>query len=1387
MFFINKKYMSLKVKIFLIIIFEAVFIFAQKRDIQFEQLTIDDGLSANTVLSLLQDSRGFLWIGTYNGLNKYDGYNFIVYNNSPDDSSSISDNQIRSLCEDSNGDIWIGIWEGGLNKFNRATEKFTRYEHNPNDRASISPGGIFALSFDKSGNLWLGTQKSGVDYFDLKTGIFHHYKHNPDDPYSLSADQIYDVHVDRNDDLWVGTAANGLNKYIKEKQHFISFKHLDNDANGISGNKIASIYEDALGKLWIATRDGGLNKFDPSSNKFKCYKHDPKNPNSLSDDDAWIVYGDSKSFLWIGHLDGGLNLFDSANETFTVFRKDYNNPYSLSDDEIFTIYEDRTSIIWVGTWNGGLNKYDRMKKKFVTYSHNPKDNNSLSPKSVFAIYKDKLGELWVGTAGKGLNRIDERNNKFTHYSHNRNDLGSISSNYIYSICEDKEGYLWVSSDNAGINRFDRKTNKFIRFQHDLANVNSISTNLVSQIFCDSYGDLWVGVSGNGLDKFNQKQNSFIHYKHDPEDPKSIKPDLVFSLYEDKSRNLWIGTYGGGLMKYNRQTDDFIFFEHDPNKLNSLSSNLISAICEDENGILWIGTNGAGLNRFDTDKNQIKRYSEKNGLPNDIICGILADNSGNLWISTGKGISKFNFEHESFINYDKSDGLQGDEFNNWAYYKSSNGEMYFGGPNGVNCFNPGELSKNPNIPQIAITDFQILHEPVAVGYDTILGRTVLKKSITVTDTIELTYDENIISFEIVALDFHYPEKNQYEYFMEGIDKNWIQTDATDRAMTYTNLDPGEYTLRIRGSNNDGVWNKAGISLKVIIHPPWWATWWSYMLYGFVFIMVFITSTRIYLHRHRLRTQLALEHEHAIKLEEVDKLKSNFYANISHEFRTPLMLILGPVEKLASKLIDEDSKKQTGLIKGNAKRLLNLINQLLDLSRLEAKKLKLNASFGNIAQYVKGLAKEFEQIAEQRDISLNILIEKENIDAYFDKEKMERIITNVMSNAIKFTPHGGRITVKLNETSHKEIEITVRDSGLGIPKNELAKIFNRFYQVDGSHTREHEGTGIGLALTKELVELHKGQILIDSVEGNWTEVKIYFPLGRDHLTDDEISEPSELELHKFVGTEDFGINGSVCEETEDENLIDKTIVLIVEDNPDVRDYIKDDLKEIYHIEEAANGEQGLRKAQKCIPDLIVSDVMMPKMDGYEMTRELRQDEKTSHIPIILLTAKSDRDSKLEGLGLGADDYLTKPFDTQELLARIKNLIETRRLLQEKFGAGTVVLHKPEKTKLSCLDQQFLDKVMMVIDQHISEEQFSIEEFGKDVGMSRSQIHRKLKALTGKSTSLYLRTVRLAKAKQMIEQKKANISEISYQVGFSSPAYFSRCFKEEFGFTPSETSTL
>ena len=1372
--------MSISLKIIVVSLIIYSLSLAQKKDIHFEHLTVEEGLSYNTVLSIYQDSRGFLWIGTYNGLDRYDGYKFIHYRNSEEDSTSISDSKIRALCEDNDGNIWVGTWSGGINKFLRDEEKFKRYRHNPDVPNSLSSDGILSICKDKSGNLWIGTEGGGLDYFDIKQESFYHYINNPDDPNSLGINSVSMVYLDKGGTLWCG-GKGGLYKFIKEEKRFISINSTDDNQQGICGKNVTTMMEDHLENYWIGTADGGLNKYNPSTNTSLCYLYDPSNPNSLSDIGVQSILEDSDGLFWLGNFNSGLILFDPQKGVFTNYRKEYNDPGSLSDDGIYTIYEDKSHIIWIATWSGGINKYDKNKERFITYYHNPNNINSLSSNNVYGIYKDKSGILWVGTDGGGLNGIDEATHIFTHYRHNPENKSSISSDYVYSIGEDIDGNLWVATYDAGLNRFDRKTNNFQRYQHDPNDPASLGADGISQIFCDSYGDLWVGVYNLGLDRLKRNGEGFIHYRNNPLDSHSVN-SKIYTFFEDRFRNLWIGTYGGGLMMYNRKTDDFDFYNKNNSKF-SISSNIISSICEDLDGILWVGTGGNGFNRFDRSKKIIKHYSEKDGLLNDIIYGILNDHNGNLWISTGKGISRFNIKNESFTNYDSRNGLQGNDFNQWSYYKARDGRMYFGGTKGFNVFNPDEIINNPYPPKIVITNFMILHNPVAVGYDSLWGRTILEKSITETKRIELNHDDNIISIEFAALDYHIPGKNKYAYYLEGFDKNWAHTDANHRLITYTNLDPGEYTLKVNGSNSDGLWNKTGVSLKIIIHSPWWATWWSYILYGLIFTFIFTGSTRFYLNRQRLRNQLVLEHEHAKKLEEIDELKSSFYANISHEFRTPLMLILGPVEKLISKLADEDGKKQAGLIKGNATRLLRLINQLLDLSKIEAGKLKLRASTGNIAQFIKGLAMEFESIAEQKDINLKLNFEKEDIEAYFDKEKLEKIITNLMSNAVKFTQKGGTLTVSLSIIDHT-LEIIVKDTGIGIPKSKLPKVFDRFYQVDGSQTREYEGTGIGLALTKELVELHKGQIFLDSEEGKWTEVSIYLPLGKEHLAEGERIEKDDTEEKEITLSEVEGVKEKIDkEDTLAENLVDKTIVLVVEDNPDVREYIKDALIDVYHVEEAANGEQGLRKAEKYIPDLIVSDIMMPKMDGYEMTRQIKKDEKTSHIPVILLTAKSDKASKLEGLGLGADDYLIKPFDTAELLVRIKNLIDTRKFLQEKFGHDTFVAHKIEKPKFSQIDEVFMGRIIGVIEKNISDEEFSIEDIATEIGMGRTQIYRKIKGLTGKSPSVYLRSVRLARAQEMIQRREATISEISYKVGFSSPAYFSRCFKDEFGYSPSE----
>ena len=638
-------------------------------------------------------------------------------------------------------------------------------------------------------------------------------------------------------------------------------------------------------------------------------------------------------------------------------------------------------------------------------------------------------------------------------------------------------------------------------------------------------------------------------------------------------------------------------------------------------------------------------------------------------------------------------------------------------------------------------------------------------------------------------------------MEGIDRDWVYSGNKHDA-AYTNLSPGEYTFKVKGSNNDGIWNETGTSISIIISPPWWKTNWAYISYGLIFLFSLYGLRRYELNRVELKDKIKMDATLFKEKEEADKMKSRFFANISHEFRTPLTLILGPAEKIISKVTDVDIIKDAGIIKRNSKRLLQLVNQLLDLSKLEAGKLKLEASNNNIVSFVKGIALSFESLSEEKDITLMILSEKEFIELYFDKEKMIKILSNILSNAFKFTPQDGKITVSITESSSSRastprevsngfVKIKIKDTGIGIPKEEIPKLFDRFYQVDSSFTKEYEGTGIGLALTKELAELHHGNISVESELGQWTEFTISLPLGKGHLKGDEVStkdkqdEPEMLiEEKKYLFSKN--INEDLIENSELSYLKDdKTIILIVEDNYDMREYIKESLDSSYIIEEAVNGEQGLRKAVKVIPDLIISDMMMPKMDGNEMTKILKNDEKTCHIPVIILTARSGQENKLEGLQTGADDYLTKPFDIKELQIRIKNIISIRKKLQEKFGRienKSSQKIEDDKVEFSTIDQKFISKLMDIIEKHISEEDFNIIDFCSELAMSRTQLHRKLKALTGKSASIYIRSVKLSKAKKMIEEQKGNISEIAYSVGFASPAYFTKCFKEEFGYPPS-----
>ena len=1339
----------------------------------FEHFTVAEGLPENSVRCILQDHLGYMWFGTQNGLVRYDGYNMKVYLPEPNDSLSISYRDICSIYEDKSGTLWIGTPHGGLNRFNRAAETFTRFIHSPNDSTSVTSNYVLNINEDKEGRLFIGTDKS-LDLFNPQSGSFKSI---------YTQDKIY-LRAFIEDSLtgnFYVAIKNRIMIYDPEKE--ILKKNDGLKINFELGN-INSFFQSNDGSIWIG-HSGGLAKFNSLRNTIENYQLNNSDKNR-SENNILNLTEDKNGFIWAtnGYQDWetalGLICFDPQLEKFKKFRHNDRDKNDRAGNRVWSIYYDHTGILWIGTWGYGLDKWDSRKQKFKLFTHDPADPQKNRFNTVYSISEDPAGVIWF-TTNKGIYSFNSFSNKFNHYKFDSKNNGAKAL-YI-----ENSNTIWFGADGKGLGKFNPSNVTFKFYSNDPDDSTTISNNDVHYIQPDGKYILWLGTA-YGLNKFDKSSGKFIRYVHDPNNNKSISSYTVFQVLKDRNGTFWMGTNEGGLNKFNSADGTFNSFQL---TIGSRFTTVIP-IYEDKKGNFWIGTYRSGLHFFDREKEtSVYNITEKDGLANNLVSSILEDDKGNLWIGTNNGLSKFNPKNKDINNYYNSGGFESNSYYPWSSYKTSAGEMLFGTFDGFIMFHPDSIKDDPIPPQVVISNVSLFNEPdKKLKFNGFISE--LKE-------LNLSYNENDLRFDYVGLHYGDPSKNRYKYMLEGFDDDWVDA-GTQRNATYTNLDAGEYVFRVKACNCDGVWNEEGASLKIIIPPPFWATWWAYTLYVLFGLFVLYSIRRYELNRTYLKNQVKLDEVKLKEREETDRMKSRFFANISHEFRTPLTLILGPSENIITEAPSENATKQAGAIKRNANRLLALINQLLDLSKLEAGKLELKASKGNIVPFIKGITMSFESVAEGKDIPLKVKSSGDEIELYFDKEKMTKIMTNLLSNAFKFTQYGGNITVSINEGDNA-VKIKVKDTGQGIPEEELPKLFDRFYQVDSSQTREHEGTGIGLALTKELVELHHGTITVDSKLGNpdkvgtgWTEFTVTLPIGRKHLKDEEIIEESVILTPDKVGgknlieplMDDFIKVDSLPNISQHDSEVndDKNIVLVVEDNADVREFIKDSLGSDFQIEEASNGEQGVRKAEQIIPDLIISDIMMPKMDGNELTKRLKNDEKTSHIPIILLTAKSEQQSKLEGLETGADDYLTKPFDTKELLIRINNLISIRRKLREKYSKGDFVpVKKSEEKKLSNLEEKFMSKVLEVIENHLSEEEFSIEEFGKEVGMSRMQLHRKLKALSGKSASNYLRSVRLNKAKKMIEEQKGNISEIAYSVGFASPQYFTRSFKEEFGFPPSD----
>ncbi|MHB1146786.1 MAG: hybrid sensor histidine kinase/response regulator transcription factor [Lutibacter sp.] len=1343
------------------------------QDIRFKHLTNNNGLSQNLVLSIAQDKDGFMWFGTKDGLNKYDGYLFTVFQNEPNNPNSISSNYINELFNDKNGNLWVGTENGILNIYNNASQSFQRISIPIEQPKSKNSSEINTIAQDKTDNIWIGTIGNGIfkiPFLNQKINLSEITQYHNDNTgkNKLCSNIIKKIFVDDEGIIWIGTD-KGLNRMDPKTASISSFYFDIKHPNALGGDNdfsVSAISKADNNNLWLGTRTG-LVKFNTIDNSYKVFPH------HLS----VFRYGwgeineitqDKQGDLWLA-TPGELMRFNTKTLKYESVKNDPLKPESISYNSISSLFLDRTNILWIGTSGMGIDYYDPKTNKFGLLQRKNTANSRVTGFSIRAILEENERYVWI--SAEVLYRWDRKTGELKSFETSSKNLNAFGNTNVSSMIKSKDGKLWFAS-TEGLFVYNPKTENARQFKYDSKNFNGIQHKGVSVVFEDKVGDIWI-LADDFLSKMlDREKGIFKHFKIQNY-PKNIGTQRI-AICEDYKNQLWLGTKNG-LLVFDKNKELFYGYQNNPELSNSLSNNQVNAIFPDPlkaENFLWIGTSG-GLNLFDISKQSFTHFTQKEGLPNNVIYGILSDSQDNLWLSTNKGISRYNWKTKKFRNYDVEDGLQSNEFNTGAVFKSSKGELFFGGINGLNYFFPDQINDNPFQPPIGITGIKVYSQSKKKNE----GVEIKDLLINPNKKITFSHNDEIIIFEFAALDFSSPAKNKYAYILENFNDNWIYLDNS-RTATFTHLPSGNYSLKVKGSNNDGVWNEEGISISFKVLPHWSGTRLAYAIYLLLFILLLYFIRKYEMKRIKMKSDLKLEQKEYNTLKVLDQLKSRFFANISHEFRTPLTLISGYAENLMEALPTNYSKKQAISIDQNAKTLLKLINELLDISKLEAGKMPLTLTQQNIVLYLKNLFFSVESFTEKRNISLNFISDETNIQAVYDAEKMEKIIMNIVSNALKFTPENGEITLTIQRKDKECLSICICDTGIGVEQAAISNIFDRFYQADNSDTRLYEGTGIGLALVKELVELHEGTVKAfrnEELTGqNGMTISIEFPIG--HI--------SELNLDNTVETEHQTIdilNNSKKNTLEiPEIKFDKKIIVLVEDNLPIRTFIKNLLQPTYKIIEANNGEEGIELAKKFIPDLIITDVMMPKLDGISMAQSLRNDEKTSHIPIIMLSGKAALEDKLVGLETGIEVYLTKPFSVKELQIIINNLIQQREQLRKKYQNKFVV--SSEEIPLTSVDQQFLEKAIQHIKDNLENINFSVENLADKMCLSLSQLNRKLQALIDLAPGQLIRNIRLQRAAELIKQNTGSLSDICYQTGFNDQAYFSRAFKNQFGCSPS-----
>lgn len=1341
----------------------------------FGHLDYTDGLSHNRVICVVQDQQGFMWFGTMSGLNRYDGYQFKVFKRDPFDSTSLPDNMVEALTLDQLGRIWIRTPQG-LCLFNSETENFDRelsfisqyYNNSVPHLNNIIPCGNSLIYL-----IYEGTGLIKYNIFNQDNTILYP---SPNNPHSISSENISSATEADNDHIWV-IYEDGILELINTNTDKV-VKHIKTIRSEFdSESNQYDLFLDRDNDLWIFPRDvdNGLIWYRPDTDSYMRIQ-EGNSPFGLNSNIITRVVQDIDGMIWIGTDHGGVNIFNKNDNTIRYLLHDPEIEQSLAQNVVTNLYKDNSGIIWVLSFKKGISFYHPNLFKFYHYMNHPADPNSLTYNDVNCFAEDQQENIWIGTNGYGIIYFDRKKQIFKNYRNDPANPNSLSNDVIVNLHVDEQDNLWIGTYFGGLCKFDGIN--FKTYRHDANNYQSLSDDRVWQIFVDSKDNFWVGTLGGGLDLFDKKTETFRHYSG--EDHTSVRSQFVMDLAEDKHGNLWIGTENG-IFVLNWKTGRIIHYEHLQNNHKSLSSNFVYSVFKDSRGLIWAGTRD-GLNLFDETEQSFTNFSIEDGLADNNILSILESDLGNLWIGTSNGLSKFVVISEDqrslsdyyIVNYNESDGLQGREFNEGSAFKTSKGELIFGGVNGFNLFDPSQINGKPQDLSTYIIGLEIFSEPVKVN-ENIKGRQIINSSILNNQTVKLRYHENILTLEFAAINYLRSKKIRYRYKLEGFNDHWMNADWTSRKVTYTNLSPGKYIFKVQASESNDNWEDAEASMSLVIKPPIYRTFVAYLIYLIIALLILMIFRRFLIIQERMKYEKEQVLQESKRQHELNVLKTRFFTNVSHEFRTPLTLIITPLEKLIKQEQNSEMKSHLSIIYQNARRLLTLVNQLLDFRKMEEKRLSFNPDYGNIVSFTERTVKSFSDLAETKNINLSFKSIAPEIFMQFDRDKMEKVFYNLLSNAFKFTPEGGKIMVhiELHESKQLKEKVYIKfiDTGIGISKQKHKKIFERFFQEDAPTNLLSQGSGIGLSLAKEFIKLHHGKIKLESEPEKGSTFIVVLPVIKKNESLDSGKQKPELTLTENISKAD----GALVSEKHD------ATILLVEDNDDFRFYLRDNLKVHSNILEASNGTEALNVVEKNIPDLIVSDIMMPEMDGLELCKRIKGNPTTSHIPIILLTARITEKDKMEGYNLGADEYIIKPFSFEILESRIDYLLSQRKRFVEAYQKTFKI--EPNAKGITSLDEKLMKKALQYVEDNLTDPNLSVESLSSHLGFSRVHLYKKMIALTGKSPIEFIRLVRLKKAAVLLAKSQLSVSEIAYQVGFSDPRYFSKQFKSEFKVLPSK----